>query len=431
VAIQRHAPVHDYRQPAAAPGELVSLVGYGDRTEPSRRLVGQRPEKPVAKRSSLFAVATALLASVAAGLPETGAEARPQWTVLTCLDTRGGLSQPADEYQQRLGAVCGRMGWALSVVRLSGAADVRSISAQVALRDGDRWNVRPPKRVASATDAIAAAASGSLDPRCGRHSLLLIVGHGVGLLDGDRPLGLDVGKLAGALESVTARHGRPIDLLALDTCYGGALEKLWELRRCTRLITASAGPVWAPGLEWDLALTTKGDATAAEVAAAVVRGGMAGGTDAAGLVSVDTARLSAIVGTLGTLCGLLGEWGRGAAPLVTYARSRAPSWGKQQELCDLRGWAAAIADGAESPELRAAAQHVVGAVDGAVVARWARGVRDAAGAAGVGVYFPPTVEPTPASYGRLAFAQDSGWYRFVQSYWDWISSVIAGDAHPG
>jgi hypothetical protein len=36
------------------------------------------------------------------------------------------------------------------------------------------------------------------------------------------------------------------------------------------------------------------------------------------------------------------------------------------------------------------------------------------------------VEATPASYQRLGFAADSGWYSFLRAYWEWISSLLPG-----
>jgi hypothetical protein len=368
-----------------------------------------------------------LLASAAAGGPALGAEAQPQWTVLACLDARCGLSQAADGYQRRLATVCRRASLPLAVLRLDDdARRPGRLTSRLLLLDKSTWREQERGSAGGSAEAIGRAAKVAFRLQPGRHTLLVLVGHGTGLLEPDEAWGMDAGELGRALAAGLKEHGRPLDVLGLDTCFGGSVEKLWDLRQCARYITAAPGLVYSPGLKWDEALSRQAGDGARELAAQVAGLGMAGGAEEAALVSVDVAELPRVVSELRQLGELLGaEMGR-HGNLVTYVRARATSWGRRQELCDLGDLAAGLARNAPDERLRTGAASLEQALKASLVGSWSGAGLKSDSVSGVGVYFPRTVEATPASYQRLGFAADSGWYSFLRAYWEWISSLLPG-----
>lgn len=373
-----------------------------------------------------------LLASAAAGGLTRGAEAQPEWTVLACLDGRGGLSQAADGYQRGLAGACRRADLALAVLRLDADAQRAGwLTSRLLLLDNSTWREHERRRSRGSAEAIGRAAAVAFGLQPGRHTLLVLMGHGTGLLEADQARGMAAAELGQALAAGLGEHGQPLDVLGLDTCFGGSIEKLWDLRECARYVTAAPGLVYSPGLRWDEALRRRGGDGAGELVAEVAELGMAGDAEAAALVSVDMAELPRVVSALRclgeTLSGDMARQGN----LVTYVRSRATSWGRRQELCDLGELAAGLARNAPEGPVRAGAESLQEALKACLVARWSGAKVRSDSLSGVGIYFPRTVEATPASYQSLGFAADSAWYGFLRAYGDWVSSLVSGMLSPG
>ncbi|MBU0607782.1 MAG: hypothetical protein KKI08_07825 [Armatimonadetes bacterium] len=373
-----------------------------------------------------------MLASVAAGYPACGAEAQPQWTVLACLDARGGLSQAADGYQQRLAAACRQAGATLAVLRLEAETQrPEALTSRLLLLDNRTWREWERGAPHSVAEAIGRAVEVALHEHPARHALVVVVGHGAGLLEADLARGVDAAEMAAALTAGLAEHGRPLDVLGLDTCFGGSIEKLWDLRKCARYITAAPGLVYSPGLRWDEALRRRAGDVPAGLAAEVAALGMDAKASGAALVSVDVRGLPDVVSALRQLGECLsGEMAR-QGHLVTYVRSRSTSWGRRQELCDLGDLAAGLAENAADEKVRRSAHELGEALQAATVGAWFGEGTQSKHLSGVGVYFPRTVEDVPPSYERLGFAADSGWDGFLKAYWGWVSSLMSGRLIPG
>jgi hypothetical protein len=371
-----------------------------------------------------------LLGSVVAGIAGPGAEAQPQWTVLAHIDTRGGLAPAAEQYEQRLREACGRRGFPLAVQRVSAAEGAGGgvVGTMRVWRDGAA-HAGSVVQAANLAGAIEQAAPPVVQSLPARHLLLVVVGHGTGLLQA-RERGQDARELACALAAVAQAWGRPLDVLGLDTCFGASLEDLWELRHTAGTITAAPGLIYSPGLRWDRALEAPGADDPRALARAVTQAGMTGATAEEALVSVDTAGLPEVMAAVRELTGALDGQVSRQGPAVTLVRSRTRSWGQRRELCDLAGFAAGVEHNLSGEQVQAAAQRVGRAVGESLIARWWGGGAPTDGAAGLGVYFPPTFEAIPASYGELEFARDSGWYGFVRHYWEWVSSPMIEATNP-
>lgn len=369
---------------------------------------------------------------MAAGAYPAGAEAQPQWTVLVCLDTRGGLTVAADGYQHRMAAVCRRLGVPLAVLRLADEAGRPGrVTSRLLMLDEQGWREGGRRATEGAAEAIGRAAMTAFRLHPARCTMLLIVKHGGGVLDGDQGPGMDNGELGKALAASVQERGQPLDVLGLDMCFSGALEKLWDLRQCARYISAAPGLVYSPGLRWDEALSRRGREGPREVAAEAARLGMTGGSRDAALVSLETSSLTAVVAELR---GVAVQWraqmarhGQG----VTVARSQAHTWGRRQELCDLGDLAAGLARHAPDDSLRADAVRLQEAVKSSIVGRWSGVSPTVESLSGVGIYFPRTVEAVPPAYERLTFAADSDWHGFLRAYWQWVASRVTGEAYPG
>ncbi len=367
-----------------------------------------------------------------AGAYPSGAEAQPQWTVLICLDTRGGLTEAADGYQHRMAVVCRRLGVPLAVLRLADEEDHPGrVTSRLLMLDKQGWREGGRRASGGAAEGIARAARTAFRVRPARYTMLVIVKHGGGVLEAYEGLGLDTGELARALAIGVQEWGGPVDVLGLDMCFSGALEKLWDLRQCARYISAAPGLVYSPGLRWDEALSRRGREGPREVAAEAARLGMTGGSRDAALVSLETSSLTAVVAELR---GVAVQWraqmarhGQG----VTVARSQAHTWGRRQELCDLGDLAAGLARHAPDDSLRADAVRLQEAVKSSIVGRWSGVSPTADSLSGLGIYFPRTVEAVPPAYERLMFAADSDWYGFLRAYWEWVAARVTGEAYSG
>jgi len=373
-----------------------------------------------------------VLAAAAAGLLPAGAGAQPQWSVLACLDTRGGLGAAADVVQQRLATTSRRLGLALAAYRLEEAgATAGGLTGRLLFLDKHGWREQQRGPVRRVEAALGQAATTAFRLQPGRHTLLMIVGHGAGLLEADQARGMEPAELARALAGAVERRGQPLDVLGLDTCFGGSIEKLWELRPSARFIVASPGLVYSPGLQWAEALEGAGG-DPRELAAQVARRGMTGGTEQAAVVAVDGAALPAVVAEVRTLSGLLAGSMAQCGNAVTLVRSQARSWGRREELADLGELAAGLAANAPDEAVRASGERLRQVLQAAIVGQWRGAGGEHAGVSGVGIYFPRTVEATPPAYQqRLQFATESGWMSFLAAYGDWVTSRLVGKLIPG
>jgi len=223
-----------------------------------------------------------------------------------------------------------------------------------------------------------------------------------------------------------ARLGRPLDLLGLDTCFGGSVEVAYELRGTCHYLTAAPGVIYSPGLAWSEAFEAN-DCAPVAVMRAVVGAGMSADGPAA-LVGLDLERLPGLSLALGALSAAVRKHLAELLPAMTFVRSRTRSWGERSELCDLRELAAGLQCNTADAEVTQASGQVKAAVDGLVVARWEGNVEGGDGA-GLGIYYPPTIEEVPAGYAKqFELAEVTGWGAYLREAWGRVSGTLIGGA---
>jgi len=284
------------------------------------------------------------------------------------------------------------------------------------------------------------------------HYVLLVVGHGTGLVElapeGQTPrggpecgLGLDEGSGGDCLEpaelglacrAIAQRRGRPVDVLALDACFSGTVETAWEVTGAVEVVCAHPGLLYAPGVGWKRllgALTADQGMTAEEFGTAYVRAveaGWSGGAPPPG-AAVIAARVSAVpalVRSLRVLSGSLAKGAPAAYAAVTAARGAAPGYGPALEYRDLEGFCAALA------------RELPGPPTGDLAAETERECRAAAiatggGAGGLAVLLPPNLSALPPGYGTLGFAGESGWGAFLAGYLGYLRGLLSPDQRAG
>lgn len=264
--------------------------------------------------------------------------------------------------------------------------------------------------------------------RPARHRLLVLAGHGRGLLEWEEdPTALEPAEVATRWAALSPGREPLLDIVSLESCYSGAWERLWALRGMTRYIIAAPGLIYQPGLRWAAVWPKRAEEILpAEVARRVTQAGLANAHEAA-LVAVETEKMAAAMEAWRLLSEQLRQQLPEVGPIVTYVRSRTASWGKRQELCDVGEFCHLLV------ECLPAAQHAVAqhahnaqqALQEAIVAQWppAEGRH---WRAALGVYFPRTVERMPEKYSHWTFARESGWQEFVYAYTQGMLSFLAG-----
>ncbi|MGE5531831.1 MAG: clostripain-related cysteine peptidase [Bacteroidota bacterium] len=353
-----------------------------------------------------------------------------EWTILAHLDVRGGLSEAAISYEKQLrtAAGAGHFGLSLEIVG-EGQPQLRR-----GVLSGSRLELGPASPAATSAQTLADFIAWSCRQAPARHYALLVMGHGAGLiqqqaLPGDalKPEALQEG-----LKVACSTLGRPIDVVALDTCYGATLELAYGLRGVTRYLTAAPGLIYSPGLDWAGALadlSVQPQATAL-VQGLVRRGMLERGKDVA-LVGLDLRGAEPAVAQVLKLTAALERNFPQEQPLLTYARAQCASWGEQDELADLGELGAGLAALAASAETRAAARDLQASLNRLVISSWRSGSNPQRSGSGLGVYFPPTFEPVPAGYARnFGFAAASGWANLLDSYWTRLASMITDGVAP-
>lgn len=383
----------------------------------------RREERPTVNRRSYLSLTLLLLAA------STPLAAQPQWTILAYLDARGGLTQAAAHYERELATAAHQQGLNLATMVLPDQPDRATASqcltrargtpsaSEVALGPVQDGEVVLSTFLLTATQQLPA-----------RHYALLIMGHGTGLprAAAGEATALRPQALRRGLAQAVKELGRPLDVLGLDACFGANVETAYELRDSCRLLTAAPGLIYSPGLRWAKALADSVDPSA--LVKALVAGGMPRGEQPVALVGVDMDRMAPLAEALRRLTDELRADLPRLAPTLTYARSKSRSWGDRAELCDLGELARGLAENAPDEGLRQKAEAVTLELERAVVARWWSG-KAPAGAAAIGIYFPPTLEEMPAAYNDgFDLATQSGWSGLLEAYWARMAGLVDGGA---
>lgn len=394
--------------------------------------MGQRPEEPLKPRGIPLAALLLLLGlgSAAEAAGETKDNV-PFWAIFVVLDSRGELQSAGQQMQQQWQAIARQNGWPLGVLRFTEekTANQSLIRQKTAYFDKNRWQEVSAGRVARMGACAAQSAREFFARRPAQHRLLVLAGHGRGLLEREEDSqALEPAEVAQRWAALSPGREPQLDIVSLESCYSGAWERLWEWRALTHYIIAAPGLIYQPGLRWASVWPPQGEQHAlADVVRRVTQGGMARAREAA-LVAVETRKMPAAMEAWRSLAEQLRRQLPEVGPIVAYVRSRTASWGKRQELCDVGGFLGLL------PECLPAAQHSVArqaqsaqqALREAILAQWPASEGHGGWQAGLGVYFPRTVERLPEQYGGWTFARESAWQAFLQAYTQWMISFLAG-----
>lgn len=287
---------------------------------------------------------------------------------------------------------------------------------------------------ANAAESLASFISWASREAPARHYALLVMGHGTGLLQQPELFEDVLGPqaLQDGLRKACQDLGRPLDVVALDTCYGATLELAYGLRRVTRYLTAAPGLIYTPGLNWAGALADLSVQPQATVLVqGLVRRGMPERGREVALVGLDLRHTDLAAARVLELTSALGRNFPQEQPLLTYARAQCASWGERDELADLGRLATALAASAAGEESRAAARDLQVSLSRLVISSWQSGSGQQRFVGGLGIYFPPTFEPVPMGYARnFDFASASGWANLLANYWTRLASMITDGATP-
>ena len=358
-----------------------------------------------------------------------GMTAPRTWTILAHLDARGGLDEAALTYERRLSAAAASGGYGLAVQAVARPGEVTTVRRQRLAVTGHLEASAAPM-ASSPAQALADFVEWGASVAPARHYALLVMGHGAGLLQAPNlPAdALTPAVLREGLETACDHLGQPLDVVGLDTCYGGTVEVAYGLRKCCRYLTAAAGLIYSPGLDWAGALGDMGGRPEANtLVRRLVQRGMAERPDPLVLVAVDTRQLEPVCWQVRRLKRAVLADLKQELPVLTYARSHCQSWGERGELADLGELAAALAANGLDSDVRKAASELCSGLDSLTLCRWRSAAVTGASNSGIGVYLPPTFEPVPPDYLRaFEFASSSEWGALLESYWMRLADSLSG-----
>ena len=243
------------------------------------------------------------------------------------------------------------------------------------------------------------------------------------LIDGGSRDYLSNAELGAVCEKIATGLGRPIDVLVFDACLMSAWEALHELRGSVSTVVASIDELSAAGIGLDGAAASitaqKGAMAATDVARTVAtRFSPQASFDSCVAIDLSAAGWVDALASFRTACAGLLSWthadAAGRAPLIKRALAAAAnSVVKYQAggLADVRSLATALAGLPGLPQAtRAALQSGTKALQGCVLALSSG--EDYRQAMGLSIFSPgsrATYQANRAEYGRLQFAQQTGW----------------------
>lgn len=362
-------------------------------------------------RSRRHRGAWAIAAVMAAGLLRADVAIADNWTVAAYVAGRSDLEGPSRRYVERLSEGARACGHRLVLQWCRDDGAERRVVA---------WGEEVVKSEVGVEAGIADFMAWAGRVAGSDRVLMIVFGHGAlptesaGVAGGmtvgavvNGPGGLSAREVARACARWRAAGGRRVDVLALDCCYAGNADVLWELRDAAEVIVASPGRVASNGIAWETVLpaASADGALTSEALAAACASRRTEGTWGAHRCG----SMREIAAAAAELAARLSARIEVSAPLVTAAASRCESWGPDRELCDLSGLARELS-GVEDAEIATAAGRLVEAMS--------RG-REGDGRRGaMAVVLPRGLSDAAERYGsdEKGFAAVSGWAEFTHLY---------------
>lgn len=232
---------------------------------------------------------------------------------------------------------------------------------------------------------------------------------------------LDNVELKKVLASVRRETGRTFDVLGFDACLMNMVEVAHQLKGTAGVVVGSEE--LEPGDGWPYhtvleALTRRPDLAGPELAATIVRLYVESySTGSVTQSALDLARLDDVAAAVDALAKALIKAVKDAAEYRAVASSlNATQRFDMADFVDLGHFSIEMAKRSRSAAVKAAARRVLAAVtgdDGFVLAEKHKGpgVGNATGAA---IYFPRG--PVNKVYGKLDFARETAWHKFLVAY---------------
>jgi PKD repeat protein len=289
-----------------------------------------------------------------------------------------------------------------------------------------------------------------------RHTYLAVADHGQGIagIAWDETTGEDelitVAELRTALQDATSDGAAPLDVVHYDACLMAMVENAYQIEDYAAYLVASQNLGWSLFAYDRYAAQVTADTTSAQLASAVVDEYFeALGEYPRTISAVDLARVGAVSQTLSTLASALradldGDTGYISETLGSVQRFDSRDYleiDDSDEYVDVYDFARLIQHHAPSETVRAAAQDVMDAVVGFVVAeRHESGVYrgnrrwDLDRAHGTSIYFPPA--PGGWGYedymgGVFRFTAEGTWDEFLQDYLGLVGTPPVSPTNPG
>ena len=280
-----------------------------------------------------------------------------------------------------------------------------------------------------------------------QHYALLIMGHsrppwsGAETPTASQPLSGE--HLARTVRAAVGQAvSEPIEVIFLECCYGATVEVVAQLRGAACYLVGPPGPTYSPGLPWaDILryLQQHPEMTGGELAGATLQAAQQYWQNEpdlpVALVAIDLQRVNKVVSCLAEFSDTAVSQMPGVIAEVTLARSRTMSWGPQDNIADLGGFANALAELTTSPILAQRAWELGQAIRAATVNSYIQGPGSEGKVKGVGlgIFFPVTGESDQLPTGYQSVAQLYGhnnWGAFLQSYLTGLRD-LASAAGPG
>ncbi len=266
-----------------------------------------------------------------------------------------------------------------------------------------------------------------------QHYALLIMGHsrppwsGAEISTAPQPLSSE--HLARMVRAAVGQAvSEPIEVIFLEYCYGVTVEVVAQLHDAACYLVGPPGPTYSPGLPWaDILrhLQQHPEMTGGELAGATLQAAQQYWQSEpdlpVALVAIDLQRVNEVVNCLAEFSDTAVTQMPGVIAEVTLARSRTMSWGPQDNIADLGGFANALAELTTSPVLAQRAWELGQAIRAATLNSYIQGPgsEGKVKGAGLGIFFPVTGESDrlPAAYQSVAqLYGHNNWGAFLQSY---------------
>jgi hypothetical protein len=229
---------------------------------------------------------------------------------------------------------------------------------------------------------------------------------------------LDNKELQEVMTAVAPTRAKRIDIVAFEACLMNTIEVAYQLRDSVKFIVGSQSNYPQPGWPYAelIALLQNAATPSQEMAVSITR--VAASVTAGRYLTasaLDLSKAGALTSKVSSLAEALNAAVDDPAvrKTISYAHHTSQAFA-DSETIDLAHFCSRLAEFVTEPAILKAANDVLLAVPKFVIACESRGA-DVANARGISIYFPKRDFISP-EYGKLDFARDSTWPKFLTRY---------------